>query len=176
MAMSYSSWAEKNGFQRIGSYTATGNAVVAAWGRGDEPTYFCVYVLVNNTMTFDFVTIINGDKGLTTSNSPDGCFYPTPPGDFKQVFPDYSIDEIWKKHKTTLEYLKSEHRVWAKSNYGSFEESFHEGIVGEMKYITSIPLWPLRILYWFFVRRIKMRGISVEMQISMGLAKPDRGY
>jgi hypothetical protein len=166
----YSEWAEDNGFTWIGAYSVTGGAFMAVWQMPEEPTYFCVYILPDGRQARDFVTILDGTGGLTTGDSPDACLFPTAPGEFKQTFPGCTAAEQHDIHGASLDYLKQAHRVSVRSDYGSFEEAFQAGMTEPMKYVMSLPLWPLRTPYWFFVRRKKVRNLTVAQLLERGLA------
>lgn len=169
LALAHNDWAEQNGFQFLGSYqvTALGTAYVAAWERVGEPTYFCVYCM-GDKVARDFVTILNGDGGLTTGNSADALLFPAAPGEYKQTFPGTLAEEQWERHLAAIEFLKQHRHATIRSRFRSFDEAFAEGVRGPAAYVMTLFLWPLRAPYWYFVRRSRMRGKPVEQLIQEG--------
>ena len=44
----------------------------------------------------------------------------------------------------------------------SFEQAISMSCINQSAYIRSLPLWPLRAPYWFFIRRRTYHGKTVE--------------
>ena len=161
-------WTSVNGFEWINSYQSVGTSVVAAWKKKDEPTFLCVYCLSNGKISRDFVTEFK-DGGLSTGDSPDGGLFPHRKGDYSQVFPNSTIEEQWNWHLHAMEYLTKNLRIEIASGELDFEKSFAKGLKEPVEYVMSLPLWQLRIPYWFFVRRKRVRGKTVSELIHEGL-------
>ena len=160
-------WAEANGFEWVNSYQSVGSAVVAAWKKKGEPTIFCVYCLSNGKISRDFCTDLK-EGALTTGSSPDAGLFPHAPGDYAQTFPNCTIEEQWNWHIHALEYLTKNHGSKVAEDKKSFEESFREGLKTSVEHVVSIPFWPLRVPYWFFVRRKRVLGKTVSELLHQG--------
>jgi hypothetical protein len=50
----------------------------------------------------------------------------------------------------------------------AIEEAIVESTQQQMEYVRSLPLWPLRGTYWFFVRRNILANKSIEDQHQAG--------
>ena len=164
-------WAKENGFEWVNSYQTIGTAIVSAWAKKDEPTFFCIYCMSNGKISRYFVTEFNGGGGLSTSNSPDACMFPVRPGDYAQTFPNSTIEEQWNWHLHAREHLEKNLDVEICSNNSDFEKMFVAGVKRPIEYITTLPLWPFRAPYWFFVRRKRMRGKTVSELLHAGMLK-----
>ncbi|NOY76107.1 MAG: CbrC family protein [Kiritimatiellaeota bacterium] len=168
---SHYAWTEANGFEWLNSYQSIGTAVVAAWKKKDEPTFLCVYCLSNGKISREFNTEFQDGGGLDTSDSPDAGLFPRREGDYSQSFPNTTIEEQWNWHSHAIEYLTKNLRLKFASDKRGFEEVFAEGLKAPVDYATSLPLWPLRIPYWFLVRRKRMLGKTVSELLHAGLLK-----
>jgi len=155
-------WASANGFEPVGVFRVdnmAGSPLVVAWARSGERTYLCAYLVVNNAPLVDFVTIL--DQGvLTTGKSKDGQLLPSSPGCFTQTF-TATTAVLWRHHQTGLKVLATKRRVLPLSGEGFLEEDFIEAMSRQADYVRSLVLWPLRIPYWFFVRRHVRHGKPV---------------
>jgi hypothetical protein len=163
------SWTENNGFEWINSYQSIGTAVVGAWKKKGEPTFFYVYCLSNGKISREFATDFKEDGGLTTCDSPDAGLFPQRKGNYAQTFPNCSIEEQWNWHLHAFEYLTKNLRLEPASDDKNFEESFSKGTLDPVEYVSSLPFWPLRIPYWFFVRRKRVLGKTVSELLHAGL-------
>ena len=147
-------WASANGFEPAGVFRVenmAGSPLVVAWARSGERTYLCAYLVANNAPLVDFVTVL--DQGaLTTGKSKDGQLLPSSPGCFTQTF-TATTAVLWRHHQTGLKVLATKRRVLPLSGEGFLEEDFIEAMSRQADYVRSLVLWPLRIPYWFFVRR-----------------------
>jgi len=57
------------------------------------------------------------------------------------------------------------------TNNDRFEESFVAAINKESNYLRTLPFWPMRWPYWFFIRRGKWHNKSIKEQYEKGLIK-----
>jgi len=155
-------WASANGFEPLGVFRAenmAGSPLIVAWARSGERTYLCAYLVANNAPLVDFVTIL--DQGvLTTGKSKDGQLLPSSPDCFTQTF-TATTAVLWRHHQTGLKVLATKRRVLPLSGEGFLEEDFIEAMSRQADYVRSLVLWPLRIPYWFFVRRHMRHGKPV---------------
>jgi len=166
---------EPNGFEFQGYFALTGvNGLIAAWQRADRPTFFCHYVLTAGNQlrtSFDFVTLFADEIGLTTGSNRDGHLMPRRPTSFLQTFSDRELEGLWAAHLETEEYLMDHGGARLVAMETSFEEAFESSIRRSAEYVGSLPLWPLRGTYWYFVRRYAWHGLTVRQQRERGWVK-----
>jgi hypothetical protein len=170
-------WAQANEFEYVGSYrTRLGSTQtdIWTWQRSDRPTFFCRYLVKAKDITkvsHDLVTEFADDIGLTTGDTKDGNFLPRPPGSYSHNFPGTSLDEQWYKHIESENYLMDHGKVQLKAEDVEFEQSITKGIKQHVNYIKTLPLWPLRGPYWYFIRRYVWHNKSIEEQHRKGMIK-----
>ena len=150
-------WAKAHNFRPTGAYHVEhipGNIKMVALTRGDEATYFAAYVVATTHTALDLVSV-HGDAGntLTTGTTKDGRLLPTPPGNWLQSFTAQSIDQLWDRHQEGLQYLISTGGLPAKPAAANLTKHFSSALQGQAKHIRSFTLWPLRVPYWYFIRR-----------------------
>ena len=157
-------WAAAHGFQPAGAYRAThllGSPKVVAWTREDEPTYLCVYLLFDTRTEMDFVTVCD-EKILTTGTTKDAQLLPTAPGSWQQSFSPAGISELWSRHQDASKYL-SEVTDFRPAKYTpNLQDDFTRAMRSDARHVRSLPLWPLRMPYWYFVRRNLRHNKSVR--------------
>lgn len=155
-------WTATNGFEPAGVFRVNnmaGSPLVVAWARRGERTYLCAYVVANNPPIVDFVTVLD-EGGLTTGKSKDGQLLPSSPGSFMQTF-TATTAVLWRHHQTGLRVLAAKRGVVPLTGDGFLEEDFSEAMSRQGDYVRALLLWPLRIPYWFFVRRHLRHGKPV---------------
>jgi hypothetical protein len=166
-------WLSEHGFEWDGGYSFMG-ILIAAWTHESEPTYFCLYLKGGSQSFTDFVTVLNGGRGaLTTGSTRDGLLMPKGPGDYHQAFPGKTLDESWQLHRQALDYLCGRPGTSIAGGPGGFSEALIEGVAGQARFVRSLPLWPLRWPYWFFIRRFRMNNKTVREQIESGLVSDE---
>lgn len=170
VAAGFDPWADQRGFRWEGAYylNLMGGTFVAAWAHESEPTYFCIYVTASRRVT-DLVTVLNEGAGLTTCDTRDAILWPLPPGNYKQAFSGKTADERWQLHREALDCLRDRLGLAVKSNSGSFQDAFAHGVTEGVRHVRSLPLWPLRWPWWYFVRRCRLCNKTVREQIESGL-------
>ena len=124
---------------------------VVAWTRSGERTYLCVYLVANVPPQIDFITIFERGS-LTTGKSKDGQLLPNGPDRFLQTFAATTA-VLWRRHEAGLKVLGAKRGLLPLATAGSLEQDFSDAVKMQASYIRSLPLWPLRIPYWYFVRR-----------------------
>ena len=169
-ARQYDDWAQGEGFEWLGGYLIeAGNRIfIGAWQHAEQSVYFCVYCHSLGT-AFDLVTYFCDDVTLTTGSSKDGQMLPPHPGAFMQTFPGKSPEELWDRHLLAEAFLSSQMSVTAKPEDRPFDQVFTEAAHRQVAYVRSIPLWPLRAIYWYLVRRSRLAGKSIQDQHEAGL-------
>ncbi|HID75814.1 MAG TPA: hypothetical protein EYP56_07435 [Planctomycetaceae bacterium] len=148
-------WLHSHNFHRVGVYRVRnllGSPALAAWQREGEATYLCLYLIAGPRVEMDVVTVFD-DRGLTTGTTKDGQLLPARPGSWVQTFSVSTAEELWNHHVAGLEYIFETTGLRPGEPKRSLEEDFVRAIVGQGEYIRSLPLWPLRIPIWYFLRR-----------------------
>ena len=118
-------------------------------------------------MFFDFVTYFTDDTALTTSNSRDAFFLPGRPGSYKQAFPNGNFDELWKLHTEAEAYSRENYSRSASPASLAFAETLIKAMTRQMKHVRSLPLWPLRSVWWYCVNRFTKPNRPVRELYSM---------
>lgn len=159
-------WAAEHGFEPVGAYRAIlqpASPIVVAWTRRDEPTYLCAYIYdsAQNRTEVDIVTVA-GDQALTTGTTRDAHLLPEPPGSWSQSFSLPDLESRWQRHNEARAYLAAAAGFDPSRHQPHLTTHFTQAIRDQADYIQSIALWPLRIPYWYFVRRHLRHGKSVE--------------
>ena len=157
-------WAAGQGFGFVGLFStrvAGSQVSLFAWRHEKRPTYFVMYV-IQDKITYDFVAVFNGYDGLTTGTTRDGQFLPKSPGDYTQTFEKRSLDELFNLHAASEWFLINKGGVQVQASDLSFEQAISMSCINQSAYIRSLPLWPLRAPYWFFIRRRTYHGKTVE--------------
>jgi hypothetical protein len=155
-------WAAAHHFQPAGAYRATHLAAkVVAWTQEGEPSYLCVYLIFNARTETEFITVC-GEKVLATGRTKDTHLFPTPRGSWQQSFSTSSIGELWSLHLEASKYL-SEITDFRPAKYApNLQDDFTRAMRREAEHVRSLPLWPLRIPYWYFVRRNALHNKSIR--------------
>lgn len=170
-------WASTNGFEYIGSYVmhfVSSQADMWAWRRKDRPTFFCRYMVKVGNITkiaYDIVTEFDGDTGLTTGCTKDANFMPRPLNFCFQNFPGSTLDNLWYKHIEAENYLMDFGKAELKTEEVAFERTLTEGATKHVRYVKTLPLWPLRGPYWYFIRRYLWHNKSIKEQHEKGMIK-----
>ena len=169
-ARKYDSWAEELGLEPVGCYVmpSPGPAFIAAWRHRDRATCFCMYHIANRYI-YDFVTIFSNGGSLTTGSSKDGNWAPAMPLCYKQTFSENDMNALWSLHLAGETYLKKEARIEVARPLEDFENLFIDYIHRQAAHIRSHFLWPLRMPYWYLIRRPRRHNRSIEDQHQAGM-------
>lgn len=165
MYASANAWAQAHGFQWAGAYRFA-QVVVLGWEHPTLERAFCIYSAAGKAVC-EFNTGFEDDTRLSTSNMRDTFFLPSRPGVFKQAFLNRNHEAIWKIHSETEAcfYETYGRRVATKS--GTFSQSLINSCARQMKYVRSLPLWPLRSPWWYCVNRFTKPNRPVRELYSM---------
>lgn len=161
-----SAWIATHNFEPTGTYRVTnmaGTPQVVAWTRSGERTYLCVYLIANLPPQIDFSTIF-AEGSLTTGKSKDGQLLPNSPDRFMQTF-TATAAVLWRRHEAGLKVLGAQRGLLPLTTPGSLEQDFSDAVTRQASYIRALPLWPLRIPYWYFVRRHLRHEKPVASQV-----------
>ncbi|MBN1343716.1 MAG: hypothetical protein JXQ73_13595 [Phycisphaerae bacterium] len=168
-AEGYDEWTRGQGLERIGFFRAivTTPGFVAAWGLPGTGRFFCMYCQQGRYVT-EFMSTFSNGLDLTTTNNRESFTMPRPPGSYLQSFSVDSIDELWERHLDTEAYVMDEARVRLVPLKGSFESFFLGEVRRQAAYVRTIPLWPVKMWYWYF-RRGRRHGTTLQEQHMSGL-------
>jgi len=106
--------------------------------------------------TYEFITEFSDEHSLTTTKTRAAFMFPRPFGSFLQSFPSASIEQLWDLHLRGEQHIVSDLSIPVRECRVSFLEGFAPGILRQMRCIKSFPLWPVRGIYWFLIKRFLM--------------------
>lgn len=176
-------WAQRNGFEWVDSYVLQPLSA--------STTYFLVWRHTSKAITFTvslaetgrrsrvyhaFATEFpdGGGVSLSTVNDRGGITLPLPPGQYVQSFPWRSLNELVERHRAGMEGLAERLGTdleQAESGSAIFH-SLCEQMRRRFRYVQSLRLWRLRLLWWVLWRPWMLAKYSVEEQIVRGIAEP----
>jgi hypothetical protein len=163
-------WADECGFVFTGYFLLKISLVetfVAAWQHLERPTYFCHYIAQTqqeSQHTFDFTTLFDQNIALATGNGKDTTVLPQSPGVYQQGFRNISLDEQWHLHINAENYLMDKGGANLVERDLDLERDFTEAIREQMVYLQNLSFWPLRSVYWHFIRKGRWRNVTIEQQ------------
>lgn len=155
-------WAGEQGFEPTGAYRVLnlpGEPIMVVWSHRAERTYLVVYLLPDGGLSCDMVTVLlkepgeEDDGGITTGSRSDGLLFPNRATSWMQCFSTPSAVEQWKRHEEAVQYLQQSRGRRTDPQPGDVVADFTDAIANQGRFIRSIPLWWLRIPYWYFVRK-----------------------
>lgn len=149
-------WLDEQGFDFVGAFKLDGAGtapLLVVWKHVASRIYLVVYILPNGTQFIDIVSVLDEDTGVTTSTTKDGHLMPGRQGTYKQSFSGLSVPQLWQRHLEAEQYVASQHGLKPGDTERPFEEELMTAVHKQIDYVTSLPLWPLRIPWWYFVRR-----------------------
>ena len=157
-------WLADEGFRPKGVYQADGlfgKPKIIAWEKRAEATWLCGYFLPDGQCQLDFVSKIDAGA-LTTGTSKDGHLFPPSLGNFVQTFDVETTHELYEHHLDALNFLYSASNRQADVTIPDFADYFAESIKEQGRFIRTILLWPARVPWWYFSRRISRHNRRVE--------------
>jgi hypothetical protein len=121
----------------------------------------------NGMKVFEFITWFGDDTALTTTTTALAFLFPRPPGSFLQSMITSDIEALWKYHLEGENFLLNEHGIKT-SQVATTDAEYliTQELQTQGKYISKIPFFWLRAPYWFYIKRSRMRGISIRKQFS----------
>ncbi|BAO42995.1 hypothetical protein [Thiolapillus brandeum] len=137
---------------------------VECWYLAERNLFLMHYHLRNHSYS-EFVTGLEGEHSLTTSNSVNSLSLPFPPGIFIQAFDGASLDRLRQEHEKTLAFFHAHFGVDPVAPDQPVRDLIIRSIKAQMSYIRSLPLWQLRVAWWHLSRRRSLRNQSVIQQI-----------
>jgi hypothetical protein len=162
-------WAHATGFDFVGGYTMQLGikAFVAAWHHRERPCYFVLLIAAGNKIP-TFTTEFSAERSLDTTGS-DQDMLPAPPGHYKQGFTKTPVDELYRRHMEAEEYLMRVGQVQYQPDLLGLEEAVSRDAKLQSAYIRSLPLWPFRAVYWYYIGKRKKANKSIEEQHRAGV-------
>ena len=97
-------WAEEHGMTFSGIFDVLGTTY-AAWFLPDRSLFLFQGIMKKRQQQFELETRFAGEITLNTSNIFDEGANPAPPGTYKQVFTQATLDELWKHHCEAERFL-----------------------------------------------------------------------
>lgn len=173
ISQSDAEWASNNGFEFVGSYYINVHIMrpgILAWRHMDRPTFFCRYQ-VGNKVSYDLVTEFSNNTSLTTGDTKDGQSLPHRPGVYMQSLSGLDLDGRWARHIESENYLMDQGQAVLEANDTNFEQAIMEAIQLQMKYLRTLSFWPLRGIYWHFVRRYIRHNKTISQQREKGIIR-----
>lgn len=177
-------WAIAHDFVHIGDFfmhLTNVQSHITVWRHCYEPTFMAAYLTqaikpkstgqskpITQKTAFDFVTYFEMGHTLTTGSTLDASLFPLKEGRYQQTFNFIDMDDLLQKHAQAVVYLK---------NYGQarlgvidkpVEDYILEALHSSMEYVWSLPLWPVRGVYWYFIRRHLWHNLTIQRQHEKG--------
>ncbi|MCP4645471.1 MAG: hypothetical protein GY851_33820 [bacterium] len=164
-------------FEGMFTFRAGASGFLAVWRHTEHPTYFVLF-LTGGKKALTFITEFSPDLDLTTANIKDAQLAPQAPGRYLQTFSKISLDELLDRHLAAARYITTMGGVHVEPVPWGFEDAFTKGEAIHGSYIQTLPAWPLRAPYWFYIRRRLLHNKSVEQLHKSGrlLLPNDRDY
>ncbi|MCI0335198.1 MAG: hypothetical protein L0228_18470 [Planctomycetes bacterium] len=159
-------WLNALRFQPVGVY-AVPNQIAApqlvVWKLGNERTYLCIYLLAGKPGSADILTNFD-EGGVTTGTKSDALLVPPRPNRWVQAFTVSDVGEQWTHHKEALEFMQKATGQRPSIEEIEFDQEFVGSVRAHIAYVRSLPLWFLRIPYWYVARRFGLFGKTVAQQ------------
>ena len=169
-------WMRDHGMKPLGAFKARHLAMeptIVTWQRAGEATYFCIYLIQGAAQSMDWVSIM-GDRTLSTGGSRDGQLFPTMPGNWLQTFSSNDAGVLWEHHQAALDWIQSTEGVSPdRGDAAAFEDLFEDELKAQGEHIRSLPLWFVRIPFWYFTRRFTRHNKPVQ---ALTFAPPEPAF
>lgn len=179
----HQAWAQRHGFEWVDSYAiqvlSASTTYILVWRHSTEAIMFAVWLAETGTrarMCCELGTgFIEGDGvSLSTVNDRGGLALPFAPGQYVQCFPGRSLDELLEKHRAGMEELAE--RLGTDLERAESEPPIFDSLCEQMRrrfrYVRSLRLWRLRLLWWSLWRPWVLAKYSIEEQIVRGIVEP----
>lgn len=158
-------WAEDHGFApdmvadfrgAIGSQII----VVGVWRSRARHTFLSSYTTPQK-ICCEFITTLEQDAALTTTNTRDGLLFPNAPGRYVQAFDGLDLNELLRRHEEALAHLHNTRHLDPVARSESTDRLILESIRNQMTYVSSMAFWQLRGAWWYWVRRNWLNNKSI---------------
>lgn len=116
----------------------------------------------------DLGTHFADDVSITSTNLKSGNYYPSRVHSYTQSFPAMSLDNLWDIHQEMCDYLTHDGGACPTTEDRPLDHIMIESIRRQMGHIRNLPLWQLRQLYWYFLRRRFWHNLTIRRQHDKG--------
>lgn len=169
---SRSAWAEIHGFvpDIMANFSGSEAGLVIAvgvWRNRASRTYLATYTMPTK-ITCEFITMLDNDSALTTTNSKDSLTMPNAPGRYIQAFDGASLDDIVLRHHEGLEWLRQTRGIAPVERTESTDTLILDAVRRQMAYVQSLPLWKHRGAWWYLVRRNRLNNKPIAGRYPKG--------
>lgn len=138
-----------------------GAVQLAVFQHADGFRFFCFHF--HQSITYAVESYLDDLTCLDTGNSGHIGLFPRP-GGYAQNFRNVSCDEVWQRHVEAETYLAKKFGfVWKRLGQ-PYEQILLDAIRLRMKYVRSVPFWPIRVLYRYAITRPRLVNKSVQQQ------------
>jgi hypothetical protein len=163
MLAQYQPWLASMGLYPIG-YHQFGAIRTATFQQTDTQRFFSFYF--HQRLTYSIETYFDDTNCscIDTSNSGSIGMFPQRPGQYQQSFPGVAADVLWQRHLEGEQYVQQRMGVQYANLSLPYDQILMKAMRLRMAYVRSIPLYPFRALYWYFVVRKQMANRSVQQQ------------
>lgn len=160
----YGHWLQSQQLQTIGAFRF-GSLETIAFRQKGAPRFFSI-VFSRMGVSFAVETFFDGtdSPSLETGTSGSTGMFPAPPRTYKQSFPGVTPDVAWQRHVDAEAYLIERFCLRYRPLTLPYEQILLNGVRTTTQYVRSIPFYPFRAVYWFFVSRRKANNRSIQEQ------------
>jgi len=166
-------WAAENGFEWIDAYWGhfpffPVKPLILAW-RNQEGTYLAAYK-AGELIAVDFLTrySMTSQASMTSSRTQAGQAYPSMPDCYSQQFKEIDLPALHRLHNEALNFLRNKYSLIPVHSDEPFEQSFLGFLRDHMIFVRSIPLWPLKVIFWQFKKK-QFLGIPATERYAQSL-------
>ncbi|HSY19974.1 MAG TPA: hypothetical protein VK815_16640 [Candidatus Acidoferrales bacterium] len=160
---SQKTWLDSNELQRLTSFQFGAIQSVVFQQKGAQ-RFFIFHFHQKNT--FEIESRFSEDSHLETSNSGSSGMFPARPKVYKQSFPGMTPEQLWQRHLEGEAYAMGKFSIaWHPLNQ-PYEQILINSLRMTMNYVRSIPFYPFRALYWYFVTRNLVNNRTIQQQFS----------
>lgn len=138
-----------------------GSIRAAVFQQENQPRFFTF--LFHKEVTFSAESYLEDLTILDTSNSGSLGLFPRP-GAYAQSLPHTSAQALWQKHLEGEAHLAQKFGFRWVPIRRSYEDLVIEALRVRMKYNRSQFLWPVRVLYRYFVTRHVIANKTIAQQ------------
>lgn len=156
----YSDWLASNKLQYRSAFQF-GVVAAVVYQQEGQPRFFSF--LFHSRVTFCAESYLADLTILDTSSSGSIGLFPRP-GAFAQSFPNISVEETWRRHLEGEAYLAQKFGFNWKPLTRTYDDLLLEALRIRMNYNRSQFLWPVRVLYRFFVTRNLIKNKTIAQQ------------
>ena len=166
---------EKLGFQPAGPprrVKIAPSAIVLGYVHESEPVYGTAFrtETIPAKLCFDFVSILHGEKGgLTTNADPGGAALPEGDGGLRQVFPNESLETLFRKHLDGIAYLRDRGIQCRAVSADLYPQDLTWAIGKQRKIFTASPVRGTLVTLWrAATKRVPFIGPLRDQPVAQG--------